>query len=135
MIEAAPRLVITCFGEFRVELARRDVTAALPGRQGRALLACLALSAPRPVSRDELVHTLWPTAAPAAPEAAFSSILAKVRRAVGPDLIVGREALALHPPPDAQVDVVDVAKAVDAAERALGDGDAGAALLLAQPAR
>ena len=80
------------------------------------------------MSRDELLQVLWPSAPPAAPNAAFSSVLAKVRRALRPGLIAGRETLTLRLPPDARIDVQEVAQAVEHAERALSDGDAGSAL-------
>ncbi|MDQ3093483.1 MAG: transcriptional regulator, partial [Actinomycetota bacterium] len=84
-------LRIELFGELAVEIAGLPVTAQLPGRQGRALLAYLVLNRSRPVDRDELAHVLWPAETPAAPEAALSSVLAKVRRALGPCLISGRD--------------------------------------------
>ncbi len=46
-------------GTFAVELAGRRVNQALPGRQGRLLLAYLALSRLQPVPRDVLVDALW----------------------------------------------------------------------------
>ena len=119
-------LSITCFGELRIELAGRDVTPELPGRQGRTLFAYLAVTT-RPVSRDELIDALWPSHPPAHPEAAFGSVLAKVRRALPDGLIPGRESLALHTPP-AALDVLEVRRSVAHAERALEDGDARAAL-------
>jgi DNA-binding SARP family transcriptional activator len=125
---------ISCFGGLRIEVAGGDVTPDLPGRQGRALFAYLVLNAPYPVPRDELLHVLWPAALPAAPEAAFSSVLAKVRRALSPHVIEGRETLTLRLPPDARVDVHDVARAVEHAESALRDGNAQSALDTAQAA-
>ena len=130
-LEAPPR--ITLFGDLRVEIAGRDVTPGLPGRQGRALLAYLVLN-PHPVDRDELAHVLWPAEAPAAPEAALSSVLAKVRRALGPNLISGRGVLTLQLGPDAEIDVRDAGEQLEHAERALADGKAAAALDAAQAA-
>jgi DNA-binding SARP family transcriptional activator/KaiC/GvpD/RAD55 family RecA-like ATPase len=126
-------LTITCFGELRIELSGRVVTPELPGRQGRALFAYLVVAA-RPVSRDELIDVLWPASPPAHPDAAFGSVLAKVRRVLPAGLISGRGTLALQLPPDARVDVRDVTQAVVHAERALDDGDAEAALGAAQAA-
>ena len=119
-------LSITCFGELRIELAGRDVTPELPGRQGRTLFAYLAV-ATRPVSRDELIDALWPSDPPAHPEAAFGSVLAKVRKALPDGLIPGRESLALHTP-HAALDVLEVRRSVAHSERALEDGDARTAL-------
>jgi DNA-binding SARP family transcriptional activator len=135
MNPATPGLTLSCFGKFRVVVAGRDVTAALPGRQGRTLVAYLTLNAARPLPRDQLVQVLWPKAPPAAPDAAFASVLAKVRRALGPSLLPGREMLVLQVPPDARLDVVEVARGVDEAERALSSGDPATALDAAQHAR
>jgi len=52
-------------GRFVVELEGRRVDSSLPGRQGRLLLAFLALNRNRPVTRSELVDAVWsPSAAP-----------------------------------------------------------------------
>lgn len=127
-----PRIAL--FGELSVELAGHVVTRDLPGRQGRALLAYLVLNHPRPVSRDELLTVLWPSDPPAAPEAALSSLLAKLRRVLGPDLVSGRELLALHLPPDTEVDVLKGSELIERAEYALADDDAASALDAAQAA-
>ncbi|MDX6681288.1 MAG: hypothetical protein QOG94_1327 [Solirubrobacteraceae bacterium] len=127
-------LRIELLGDLRVERDGLDVTAELPGRQGRALLACFALNRERPIPRDELLDVLWPTAPPADPQAALSSVLAKVRRAVGPSLIRGRDVLTFSPPPDAQLDVQQVADCVERAEQAARE-DPVAARNAAQQAR
>ena len=125
---------ITCFGELRIELAGRDVATGLPGRQGRALVAYLILQAPRPVARDELIEVIWPSSPPADRHAAFRSVLAKVRRTLGPELVTGREPLSLVLSPGARVDVHVVRAAVELAERRFADGDTGAAFDAAQEA-
>ena len=125
---------ITCFGELRIELAGRDVATGLPGRQGRALVAYLILQAPRPVARDELIEVIWPSSPPADRHAAFRSVLAKVRRTLGPELVTGREPLSLVLSPGARVDVHVVRAAVERAERRFADGDTGAAFDAAQEA-
>src|SRR5215212_4242091 len=135
-VAATPRtmtLRITCFGDLRVELSGRDVTRELPGRQGRALFAYLVLAG-RPVHRDKLLEALWPAEQPARPEAAFGSVLSKVRKALPEGVLAGRESLCLELPPDAAVDVDDVTESVARAERSLGDADPAAALEAAQAA-
>lgn len=81
-------------------------------------MAYLVLNRDRPVSRDELLDVLWPSQPPATPEAALSSLLAKVRRALGSGLIEGRQALILRLAPDAQIDVKAVSQHTERAERA-----------------
>ncbi len=125
---------LALFGGLRIRLDGRDLTDRLPGRQGRALAAYLALHRDRAVSRDELLTVLWPARPPAAPEAALSSLLAKLRRALEPATIDGRHALTLRLPGDAQVDVETLAAQLERAERALADGNATTALDAAQAA-
>lgn len=125
---------LALFGGLSIRLDGRDLTDRLPGRQGRALAAFLALHRDRAVSRDELLAVLWPAHPPAAPEAALSSLLAKLRRALAPATIDGRHALTLRLPGDAQVDVETLAAQLERAERALADGDPTTALHAAQSA-
>jgi DNA-binding SARP family transcriptional activator len=125
--ELAP-LSLALFGGLQIKRGGCDVAERLPGRQGRALVAYLVLNRDRPVSRDELVDVLWPLQAPAAPDAALSSVLAKVRRAVGPGVIQGRQALILQLSPDSQIDVQAVDEQTERAERALIDRDPATAL-------
>jgi len=134
---AAPPLTapkIRLFGELRVEIDTRDVTGELPGRQGRTLCAFLALNSSRPVHRDELLEVLWPATPPAAPDAALSSVLAKVRRALGSDALVGRELVSLQLPTDATIDADEVTVQTELAERALGNEELESALAAAQVA-
>ncbi len=125
-------LTLRLFGGLQIKLGDRDVAGRLPGRQGRALVAYLVLNRDRPVSRDELLDVLWPSQPPATPEAALSSLLAKVRRALGSGLIEGRQALILRLAPDAQIDVKAVSQHTERAERALADSEPAAALEAAQ---
>ncbi len=71
---------------------------------------------------------------PASPEAALSSVLAKVRRALEPAAIDGRHALTLVLPEGAQIDVAAIGSQLERAERALADADATTALAAAQTA-
>jgi DNA-binding SARP family transcriptional activator len=123
---------LALFGGLRIDFDGNDVAERLPGRQGRALVAYLVLNRDRPVSRDELLDVLWRSQPPAAPDAALNSVLAKVRRALGPGLITGRRALVLQLPPDAQIDVQAVSDQIERAERALANDDPATALQAAQ---
>ncbi len=125
-------LSLTLFGGLQIRFAGRDLAEQLPGRQGRALVAYLVLNRDRPVSRDELLDVLWPTRPPASPEAALSSVLAKVRRVLEPGLISGRQALTLQLPPASDIDVATVETLIVHAERAIGERDDAAALEAAQ---
>ena len=72
--------------------------AALPGRQGQLLLAYLVCHRTRACPRYELEDVLWPKDAPASSDSALSSLLSKLRRALGPDALTGRAELRLVAP-------------------------------------
>jgi len=132
----APRAgtVIDLCGALRVQIAERDVAGLLPGRQGRALFAFLVVNRRRPVARVELLDVLWPADPPDAPDAGLSTVLARVRRAVGDGVIEGRAELALHLDPGADVDVERAGACCEMAERALARGNHAAATRAAQEA-
>jgi DNA-binding SARP family transcriptional activator len=118
-----------------VALADRDVSQQLPGRQGRLLLAYLACRRGRPVTRDELIDLLWPSDPPALPHDVLGSLLSKLRRALGPGVIVGRHDLTFVLPEGAQIDLEIATDALEHAEMALAAGDAGLAFDRARMAR
>src|SRR5690242_8784429 len=80
----------------------RRVEQDLPGRQGRLLLAYLALNRLRPVTRDEAVEALWPDGR----DGGLAPLLSKLRHVVA---LEGLRPL---------VDWVDVEAATDAIHRA-----------------
>lgn len=110
-------------GRFEVQLRGERIEDRLPGRQGPLVVALLAMHRARPVSRSELIDVLWPADLPADPDEALSALLAKVRRAVGHDVLVGRRDLSLALPDDAEIDVEVVRRAIDEADRALTGSD------------
>src|SRR3954469_20940493 len=83
-------------GLLAVEIDGRRVEALLPGRKGRQLFACLVISRDRPMSRDELIDVIWHTDSPADPDGTLSTLLTRVRTAVGHELIRGRGQLVLE---------------------------------------
>ena len=74
------------------------MTAALPGRQGRVLLAYLALHAGRAVAREDLIDAVWDGRLPGAPQSALSSLLTGLRRVLGAGALAGRSHVALRLP-------------------------------------
>ena len=92
---------------------------ALPSRQGRLLFAHLVVHRRRPASRSQLVEALWPGGAPAAADRALSALLSKLRNALGPELITGRDRPQLVLPPDAYVDLEAAADRLHEAETAV----------------
>ena len=102
-----------------MQLAGQRLEDALPGRQGRLLLAYLVLNRDRPTSRDRLIDLLWPRRAPADPDESLSALLSKLRRVLGAQTIRGRTELTLVLAPDAWVDLEVARAAVEQAESAL----------------
>jgi DNA-binding SARP family transcriptional activator len=98
-------LRIALCGGLTVERDGDRIEGELAGRQGREVFAYLALHRKRPVSRDELAAMLWPEQAPRAPEAALNTILARLRRVLGPDALGARGQLMLALDGDSWIDV------------------------------
>jgi DNA-binding SARP family transcriptional activator len=92
------------------------------------LFAYLVANRGRPVSRDELMGALWPETAPAAPGPALSTLLARLRPALGEGILEGRHELCLRLPPDAWIDLEVAAAQAAYAEDSLTNGNLGAAL-------
>src|SRR3954468_23459752 len=105
----------------RVAVSTQDGLAggALPGRQGQLLLAYLVCHRTRACPRYELEDVLWPERAPAATDSALSSLLSKLRRALGPEALAGRAEVRLALPEPLWVDVEALADAVGLAAQAL----------------
>src|SRR5829696_6283744 len=92
-------------GHLVVELEGERIESALPGRQGRLLLAYLVMHRGRPVRRDELVEALWAEdGQPASGDALLRPPLSRLRKALGPGRLEGRGELTLVLPDDAVVD-------------------------------
>lgn len=112
----APRIQLC--GRFSVEIDGVRVEDVLPGRQGRLLLARLALERNRVVSRSELEASVWPQQRPAASDVALRALVSKLRSAVG-DRLEGRGDLCLVLEPDAWVDVLAAEESIHLAESAV----------------
>ncbi|HWC85220.1 MAG TPA: AAA family ATPase [Solirubrobacteraceae bacterium] len=119
-------------GGLAVEFGGSRIEADLAGRQGREVFAYLALHRGRAVSRDELAALLWPERPPRAPEASLNTILARLRRVLGPAVLAPRAQLTLDLPPGSWVDVEAAQELAAGADALLADGSAGDALELAQ---
>src|SRR4051794_28008569 len=119
---------IALCGTLIVEIAGCRVDPLLPGRKGRQLFACLVIGRGRPISRDELIDAVWPDDTPADPDGTLSTLLTRLRAAIGRDLIQGRGELGLDLGDDAWVDWDAAHDSVGASERLLAAGDARGAL-------
>ncbi|SHK63046.1 DNA-binding transcriptional activator of the SARP family [Pseudonocardia thermophila] len=110
-------------GGFAVVVDGRSITADLPGRRGRMLVAYLAAH-PRGADRSRLIDLLWHPAepGPSAP-AGFAALLSKARAALAPIEIRGRQNLQLVLAPDAVVDTAVAAAALHEADAAAARRD------------
>jgi DNA-binding SARP family transcriptional activator len=113
----------------------------LAGPQVQLLFAYLTLHRDRPVRRDELIEALWAAAPPSDGDALLRPLLSRLRRALGPDRLERRAALAVGFPVDTWVDfeavradvrrareqhvASDVVAGSRAAASAIGTADAG----------
>jgi SARP family transcriptional regulator, regulator of embCAB operon len=105
-------------GRYVVELEGERVESRLPGRQGRLLVAYLALNRDRPVPRGELVDAVWPGGLPHDPADALAALLSKVRAGLRGGYLDGRGELRLVLPAKASVDVDKAVAAAHEAESA-----------------
>jgi DNA-binding SARP family transcriptional activator len=119
---------VRLLGRLGIEHGQRWLDgSALPGRQGRLVLAYLALSH-HPVARDELADLVWPDALTQSWERDLSAVISKVRTALGSielgAILEGAfGCYELQLPTDARVDVDDAVRFVEGAESAWRAGD------------
>ena len=95
----------------------------LPGRQGRELLVLLVLGRERALTRDQLSALLWPAGAPPAGDAALSSLLSKLRRILGGEVLAAGPGPHLVLPAGSFVDYDAATTAVHRAESAVAAAD------------
>jgi DNA-binding SARP family transcriptional activator len=97
--------VVRLCGPLALDIDGRDVAAALPRGQATALLGYLLTSSGRVADRDKLIAVLWPERPPRDPQAALRPILSRLRRALAPAAIEGRERLRLLLPEPVWLDL------------------------------
>ena len=111
---APPQVIIELCGQLAVSVDGRRREGELPGRQGRLAVAFLALS-PHAVTRERLIAALWGEDAPAGQSQALNVVLSKLRRALGPDVLVNAGERAVQLAPDAEIDLDGAQPALEAA--------------------
>jgi SARP family transcriptional regulator, regulator of embCAB operon len=114
-----PTTRIQICGRLAVEIAGRNVTALIPRRQGRVLFTYLVVNRHRDSSRDQLIEALWAGSVPPDAEGALSSVLSRLRRAIGMDALEGRGEVRLVLPAGAWVDLEAAEEALHRAESAI----------------
>jgi DNA-binding SARP family transcriptional activator len=118
-------------GHLRLAVSGAARELELRGRQGRLLFAFLVLHRARPVSRDALVEALWGEDGVPPSEGALAPVLSRLRRAVAPATVEGRDSVALVLPEPTWVDVEAARSAV---QRARASPDEAERLACAQDA-
>jgi SARP family transcriptional regulator, regulator of embCAB operon len=106
-------------GRLAVEIEGRNVTDLIPRRQGRVLFTYLVVNRHHESSRDQLIEALWPGSAPPDADGALSSVLSRLRRAIGMNALEGRGEVRLILPPDAWIDIEAAEEALHRAESAI----------------
>ena len=117
---AAPLRIHLC-GPLVVEREGARLDRQLPGNQGQLLFAYLTCNRHRPIRRPELINAIWPEP-PAAADSALNALISKLRRTLGPHVIVGRSSVQIRLG-DSWVDIEAAAEAVHRAESAVALGD------------
>jgi DNA-binding SARP family transcriptional activator len=118
-------------GRMDVEIEGRSI--APPGRQGRMLLAYQIANRSRQLRRDELVDVLWENNPPANPDAGLNTVISRLRRELGPEVLPPHE-ISLHLPERAEIDVELIEERAQQTLQALKDGRPADAAELASKA-
>ena len=114
--EPTPRTRVRLCGELALDID--DERKVPPGGQAASLLGFLLASPERAADRAELIEVLWPHRAPRDPQTALRPILSRLRRALGPAALEGRERLRLRLPEPVWTDIDEATDALVAARAA-----------------
>jgi SARP family transcriptional regulator, regulator of embCAB operon len=110
-------------GRLVVELGAGRIEDALPGSAGRLLFAYLVLNRFRRIGRDELLIAGYGEEATPDHHPRLNVLLSKLRRVVGPEVLVGRSEIEVVLPPGAFVDVEAALEAAHRAESHIARGE------------
>ena len=117
------RTRIQLCGRFVVRLDGRRVEDSLPGALGQLLFAYLVLNRLRRIDRDELLIAVYGEEATPDHSPRLSVLLSKLRRVLGPELLVGRAQIELVLPANPFVDVEAALEALHRAESLVANGE------------
>lgn len=117
------RSTVQVCGRLVVELAGRRREQLMPGRMGRLLFVYLVLNRTRDMSNDELVEVMWPGGPPPRAEATLRTLVSKLRRALGTEMLGRGGGYRLSLPADVLVDLEAALDAIHRAETAVSAGD------------
>lgn len=115
MAEPAVRTRVRLCGSLMVEIDGRDAVDAVPAGQARSLLAYLLTRDERCAERGALIDVVWPNGAPKDPQAHLRVVLTRLRRALAPATLEGRQQLRLALPAPVWVDMEAARQAIETA--------------------
>jgi DNA-binding SARP family transcriptional activator/tetratricopeptide (TPR) repeat protein len=99
--------------------------SGLRSRKARTLLKLLTVERPRLVSVDRIAEVLWAGDPPAEPAQHVATLVSRLRRVLGPDVICGgRQGYQLSGNPRIVVDLDEAARLTSHAEQELGSAPA-----------
>ena len=119
-------------GPLALAIDGRDVIADVPAGQARSLLAYMLTRAERAAERGALIEMVWPDGAPKDPQADLRVILTRLRRALAPATLEGRQQLRLALPTPVWVDAEVATQAIETARGHAREGDWSSTLECAQ---
>ena len=110
----------------------RSTGRELGSRKGRELLKLLAVERDRVVTVDRIVDVLWPDEPPRHPAASVATLVSRLRKVLGHELIEGdREGYRLGAAPEVTVDLDEAGRWVAEAERRHAAGEPALAVAAA----
>jgi DNA-binding SARP family transcriptional activator/tetratricopeptide (TPR) repeat protein len=115
-VQVATRIQLC--GRLRVTIDAEPREEGLRGRQGRLLFAFLVLRRHAPVRRDALVEAIWGQEGVPPSDGALAPVLSRLRRALAPAQLEGRDGVVLSFPEPAWIDT-EAAQAAIVRSRAL----------------
>ena len=122
MDPSAPTRVQLC-GRLVVVLDGRRIEDELPSRQGRMLFAYLVTRRHSHTTRSQLAEAIWPETGSPTADSSLKSLLSKLRKVLGSDVLVGRDEPRLELPTGAFVDIDAASERLHEAESAVAAGD------------
>ena len=121
--EPAAATRIRLCGPLRLEVAGRELAAGVPRGQAAAILTYMLSSRGFAARRDELIEAVLPGRDPQEVQSALRPLLSRLRRALDPVTIEGREQLRLLLPEPVWVDYHEAARAVRSARANARESD------------
>jgi DNA-binding SARP family transcriptional activator/tetratricopeptide (TPR) repeat protein len=130
--EPLPRTRVRLFGRLAVEIDGEPRVP--PSGQAASLLGFLLAAPERAADRAELIDVLWPHRAPRDPQGALRPILSRMRSALAPATLEGRERIRLQLPDPVWSDLEEATAALASARTAARSEDWGTARAHAEAA-